>query len=264
MRGMRVKNTRRYFVIFTSFTVLFLIYLAIASFMPGLPEKTLLNSFNSSGAYVVSTEVYSWGKVDASGVDSLDKLKKLALEFSDDLGIARNEGFSSRSVKNDMIQEIELTGSIPVGENAKGWIVTVRSQLVDNGKNLKEGFISVDAVQDLSTEGLIQMRRDLDRVFSKHGIKPKVNTCITGSVDGSMDYRRMNDMSRLIFSGANARKVEGIRDRNLISVSAYTPFIWNYIKVKSNKINLSLAIRYNSVEDKTYVWLATPALTTEY
>jgi len=34
--------------------------------------------------------------------------------------------------------------------------------------------------------------------------------------------------------------------------------------VNGKKVNMNLAIRYNSYEDRTYIWLATPVITVEY
>lgn len=74
----------------------------------------------------------------------------------------------------------------------------------------------------------------------------------------------MNRISRLILDGAKAKKVNGMSEKNLISVSAYSPLIDNNIEIEGRKINMNLALRYNAFEDKTYIWLATPVITIEY
>jgi len=63
---------------------------------------------------------------------------------------------------------------------------------------------------------------------------------------------------------SNAKKVEGITEENLISISAYSPRVKSSILVNEKRVNINLAMRYNSYEDKTYIWLATPVITTEY
>lgn len=60
------------------------------------------------------------------------------------------------------------------------------------------------------------------------------------------------------------KKVEGMEDENIISVSAYSSKLKEYIKLGSEKINLNVAIRYSSFDDKTYIWVATPIIAIEY
>jgi hypothetical protein len=59
-------------------------------------------------------------------------------------------------------------------------------------------------------------------------------------------------------------EVEGIRDGSLISLSAYSPLLKDSIKVRGKRVNINLAARYSAFEDKTYIWLASPVITTEY
>ncbi|OZV13462.1 hypothetical protein CIW83_04260 [Tissierella sp. P1] len=51
---------------------------------------------------------------------------------------------------------------------------------------------------------------------------------------------------------------------SLVSYTAYTPLIESSIFSGEKKVNLNLAIRYNENEDKTYIWIGTPIITTGY
>lgn len=101
-------------------------------------------------------------------------------------------------------------------------------------------------------------------LFKESELKPEFNFCIVGNFNGQLDYLSLNDICLKLLEKANARSVEGIRDGNMISVSAYSPIIKESISANGRKVNLNLAIRYNSYEDKTYIWLATPVITREY
>jgi hypothetical protein len=111
---------------------------------------------------------------------------------------------------------------------------------------------------------LAQIESKVLAVLERSGIDARVNSCISGNFRGKLNDDELNLVCRKIFESVHASKVEGIRDIGLISVSAYTPDIGRSIVVNGNRINLNLAIRYNSYEDKTYIWLATPVITTEY
>jgi len=258
---------KKYHIIFI-LSIIFLIVLAL-NFV-NIPlnfysaETTLLKSFNRSGAKVVSTEVYFWGSAESGKYNSFDELKELADNFAKELGITGSSKFTQNIIQNDSLQEIQLSGVLPGRVSGNERLVSINVQLSGKHGSTNENHISVDVMEDLSSTGMSDTRRKIEAVFKKYGITPRINSCITGSFEGKLTYDNMNNICRLIFKEADAVKVEDIRDENLISVSAYSPAIGQYIRVKENRVNLSLAIRYNSYEDKTYLWLATPVITTEY
>lgn len=254
-----MKRSHSMFIILILFLILFSIYFVKIQFQLNSPETTLLKSFSSSGAKIVSAEIYFWGRIDNEKYDSLDELKKLAVDFSKELGVDESNMLSSKSVNNDLIQEVEINGTI-----GKNRLVNISAHSGKSKSALNERFISVSIIEDLSSTGLEEARKEVLAVFKKYKIKPKINSCITGHFDGRLNYTQMNDICKRIFKEAGARKVEGMRDGNFISISAYSPVIGNFIRVEENKVNLNLALRYNSYEDKTYIWLATPVITTEY
>jgi len=254
-----VKRAYIIFTILILFVILFSTYFIKIHSQINSPEITLIKSFNSSGAKPVSTEIYFWGKLGDKKFNNLDALKKFIFEFAKELGIEDRNMISSDTVSNDLVHEIEIRGT-----GGKNRMINISAQVGRGKENSEEKFLSVSVVQDLSNEGLEEIREKVLTVFKKFNIKPKINSCITGNFDGKLDYAQMNDVCRRIFKEAGARKVEGIRNGNFISISAYSPAIGNFIRVEENKVNLNLAMRYNSYENKTYIWLATPVIATEY
>jgi len=225
---------------------------------PELPETTLHRSFNYSGAKVVSSEIYFWGKLN-DGFNTFEMLKLLATDIAKDLGIVDSDGTQNKYVSNGMVEEVEIYGT-----SADNKIINLRIQSSKEPDGKSEKYISVSIVQDLSNNGLEKIRAGAMEILEKYKINPKVNSCITGNFDGKLDNNQLNEICKNIFRGAGAKKVEGIRDKNLVSVSAYSPVIQDSIQVNGKNVNLNLAIRYNSFEDKTYIWLATPVIATEY
>ena len=50
----------------------------------------------------------------------------------------------------------------------------------------------------------------------------------------------------------------------ITSYTVFTPYIDNYIFFFRKRVNLNLAIRYNEYENRTYIWIGTPIITTGY
>lgn len=74
----------------------------------------------------------------------------------------------------------------------------------------------------------------------------------------------MNEIANHLLKKAAARDVKTLREGGLISMTAYSPLLEGGIEFGRARVNLNLGIRYNSYEDRTYLWLATPVITTEY
>ncbi len=223
-----------------------------------IPETTLQRSFDASGAKIVSSEIYFWSRLNNTNI-GLDNLKKLTSDLLANLGISSSNLLSKSYNKNDLIQKVELRG---ITDREK--IADIKIQLGKDKSESKESYISVSVSEDLSNTGLVEIRNAVVKVFTDNNLVPKINSCMTGYYNGKLEQNQLEDISRKVLGEVKAVNVEGIRENNLISVSAYSPLIKESVKVKGSKINLNLAIRYNSNENKTYIWLATPLIITEY
>jgi hypothetical protein len=221
------------------------------------PENTLLKSFQNSEARFVNSELYLHGKLSGK-TDTLEEIKQLVGDVEKHLGVVRNNSYSVTTKENDNLKKIELNGT-----TAGGMLVNASIQLDAVRNQAAEDYFSVSASSD-SLAGVENTRQALLEVCTKYRLQPKVISCLTGTWEGRVDNAKLNEICRSIFRETGAMKVEGVRDHNLISVSAYSPAIRDSIQVNGNRINLNLAIRYNAYENKTYLWLATPVISTEY
>lgn len=251
-----MKKARYVFLIPAIFALVFSLYCLKVFTKTESTESTLFKSFNYSGAKAVSSEIYLWGRLDEKRGGT--KPEQVALNFSGGLGLINNGTFSKRIIENDLFQKVEIHGTTRDNILAD---VTVR---YDKPENTGERTVSANLSGDMPNAGLEAAREKALKVFKKYSVNPKVNSCITGYFNGKLDNNRLNEVSKYVLKGVEARKVEGMRDDNLISVSAYTPILGDYIRVNGKRVNLNLAIRYSSYEDKTYIWLASPVITTEY
>lgn len=242
--------------IITLSCLLFFILLQVKTLSSISPsEDTLQKSFNKSGAKVVKSEIYLWDRL-GSGKDVKSLFSSFTDEIISKLNVTKDRDFKKTTFENDSIYKVDAEGV-----TSGGRIITICCSMQ---KGADERQLNIKITQDLSNEGLVETRQKAAKVFNDFGMNPKVNTCITGTFEGNMNYSDLNRVLGSVFKTADARKVEGIEDGKLLSVSAYSPVIDGFIKVNDKKINMNAAIRYNSFENKTYIWLATPVITTEY
>jgi hypothetical protein len=251
---------RKFFIIIPLFFICSTVLLMKIQTVYDPPEKTLMEAFDNSGAKAVNSEISLRGRVDSNKYSSPNNLKRLVLDISKALGAIDAET-ACKSVENDDVSGIELDAA--AGNNRSISISAMNSK--QNGDtDIKESYITVSIVDYSERPELEKIRNEGLDILGRYGIKPKVNSCITGNYPGKFDDSRLNDICTNIFKVAEASKVEGIRDNNLISVSAFTPIIGESVRVNGKRVNMNFAVRYNSYENKTYIWLATPVITTEY
>lgn len=237
--------------------IIFSLYcLIIFSGTPISSQGELLSAaFDQSGAKVVRSEIYGWGNLSGP-YGGWKELEELALNICRDLGAAGDKRISTQQ---EPVQKIEVTGV--TSDDVQ---IAVNVQVSNTSGNPGERIISVGLKKDLSKEGLEEVRRRVADILGGYGIKPKVNSLITGSYEGKLDYAVLNEKLTHALNGIEAGEVDGVREDSLISLSAYTPHLRDYIKVNGRKMNVNFAARYNSFEDKTFIWFASPVIAIEY
>ncbi|MGI6777397.1 MAG: YwmB family TATA-box binding protein [Acetivibrionales bacterium] len=247
------------YILFILFVLSFIFYYIINRPELYSPEEMLLIAFNESGARPVNAEIYFWGRVDDKKYRNIDELESLAQLLSKELGINGGSNFSTEIVNNDLIQEVIVNGLMDQNR-----VISLNIQLNKVPDVNGERFVSATVIEDIDHINMERTRKEVMQALKKFNIDAKVSSCITGNFEGRMDKQQLNDICRNVFEEVGAKKIEDIKDGNLISVSAYSPSIPRFVEVNENRINLNIALRYNSYEDKTYIWLATPVITTEY
>lgn len=246
-------------VIITTFLVLIIsIFLIKMQAVSNPPEKVLLEAFNSSGATMVSSELYLRGRFGGIMTPDMDYCKSVSHDIIKCLG-ADGAELVYKAIDTETSGGVGMECRLGNGRSIQSSFITEK-----NGNGTGESYVSISMLNTSAIYDMAVARTALEKVLNAYGIRPEVNSCITGCFKGKTGYSELNASCIRIFDSAGARKVEGIREGSLISVSAFTRDIRDGVDVNGGRVNLNLAIRYNSYEDKTYIWLATPVIITEY
>ncbi|RCX11235.1 TATA-box binding protein [Anaerobacterium chartisolvens] len=201
------------------------------------PKELILKAFDASGANMVGSEIYFWSKTgNMDTVKKSDTLKNIEYDLSNAL-----KGEYSSEPRKGVGIKITLKDDSNAESNIYGSIIsTIPHREVEKSGNI------------------------LDKIFKEYGIKANINTCISGEYEGRLSDEQMDSISSAVLREADAQRVEGMKDGNTLSISAYSPRIPGAIKSGNKKINLNVAMRYSPYMDKTCIWLATPVILKEY
>lgn len=95
-------------------------------------------------------------------------------------------------------------------------------------------------------------------------ISPKINACIQGNINDTLDNEQQFVLIKDILKILEASEIERLDTVLVKSVSAYSPKLQNSIWTSVNKMNLQVATHVNSQTKKTILTLGTPIITIEY
>ena len=104
----------------------------------------------------------------------------------------------------------------------------------------------------------------VESIFTEYDSFMEITSSIIGYIDGNACNDEIEKKAIRALRRLKGNTVETFKDVNLLSYTAYTPRIVENISIGEKKINLNLAIRYNDYEDKTFIWIGTPIITSGY
>lgn len=250
----QLKSTRFLIIIPLIFVLIALIIIRQLTVVS--PESTLLKAFADSGAKIVSSEITFTGSF-TNKLETAAELKKFYIGISEVLG--SNQPIKPESINNEDFEGIRLINS-----NGKHSNYTLQVLKSKKGSDVGRCYVTLYIVDNTAAPAISDTKSRVTGIFSEFGINTGINTCLTGKYPGRLENSVINEICSGIFKRTGAHKVDGIRENNLISVSAYSRSLKDSVVVEGKNVNLNFAARYNSYEDSTYIWLATPLITTEY
>lgn len=216
-------------------------------------EAALVKSFQFSGADVLQTKIDCTAKIDDEVWD-VDKLKTVALQTIEEL-IPQADISPTEINSSDLMTDVKISGS---DKNNEFVYVDLYSQTANNAPGT---YITVSVVKEREFRNIAELKTRIDRALKTFNPTPQIDICIVGTYDGKLDEANLERLKHNMLEPVKAKKVNSKNDENVIAVTAYSPIIKG-MPVKSDcsahASNISITIRYNSLENKTYIQLTVP------
>lgn len=225
-------------------------------------ESIIVGAFDSCGAAVVETNINAYAASTDGFLDSTE-VERMVQIIADKMGMSIQQ---SELVENysDDFNQLSVIGKDAYGHNIVIIVHSMDFTGIDDGMEEYETNIVVDVTLDGDLENLSQMEDRVREAIEQHMEDVRITWCIIGNYEENIPADRMEAIVYSIFQSVGAKEVERTVYDGLISISAYTPRIKEFVQVGDNRINLNVAMRYNSYENKTYIWLGSPVISVEY
>ncbi len=222
----------------------------------------LVKAFGCSGAAIVETNINAYASATDVFLDE-DELVEMVKSLAEGMGL---EFEQAEKVENFSKDYNQLS---VIGKNEKGYSVVIIVHSMDftgieDGPGGFESNIVVDVALGGDMEELPYTERKVIDLVEGYMEGARTNCCIVGSYAERVPRDIIEAIIGSILKSAGASEVERAVYEGFVSISAYTPDIGRYVEMGENRVNLNVAMRYNSFEGRTYIWLGSPVISLEY
>jgi hypothetical protein len=218
-------------------------------------EDSLIQSIKSTKAQVMESTISAWSKINNNFMTE----QQVDAEMNSIIGIINPEKSTVNIVKenNEEINKQTLYASL----GGKFYNIAIETIKTEKGG---ETYVIMDVSIDNSYSELIAERQKLEKYFEVKKIKPKISSCIIGIYDGKLTERDMRSKIADAMTSVKAKEVEGLSSEEINSISAFSGNINSFVLSNNKKVNMQIAMRYSSYDDKTYIWIGSPLIHVEY
>lgn len=96
------------------------------------------------------------------------------------------------------------------------------------------------------------------------GSKCHPSMVISGYINRNVSPRQRDILIKSVFRTLGVQNMETLAAGPLVSVTGYTPSVRNVLTVSEKSVNINMALRYSTIDNKTMVYVGSPVITSEY
>ncbi|MDR5659708.1 YwmB family TATA-box binding protein [Serpentinicella sp. ANB-PHB4] len=243
-------------------------------------EEILLKVFDKSEADILETNVHLSLNLENHFFE-LKELKEIKQELITDFNlegeielihnkesydpqiIYEHEDFSLNTFYVTEISETDLNQITGTFIHRNGDVTAFILHSTKYGDQ-KQSYIILDTTKSKSYDNMISDLEKSKNVLKKYGNDIDITTSLVGTFPGRLSQEETTNKIDKLIGFAKGKTVEKVTDNIYTSVTAYTPYLGEVIQYGKNTVNFNIAMRYSGYEDQTYLWVATPLITTSY
>lgn len=239
------------------FIVLCMLSFVLTGYVKALQPDPLAAAMAASGFSLSEYSVHGWSKVNSQGQrQSPEELMKAVLA---ELG-QESEGCTIDRHSTDSQQVVTATFK----EGRQQWRVV--AEQISRGSPKAQGLYLVLQVEgEPEQAGAYQVQKQrLEKIIGHFGVLPRINTCLTGYLDGKLMSGECELALEKAFKGAGGMIVDKLNKGDFLSYTGFSPSICEFVQIGDTRMNLNVAMRYSQYDQRTYLLIGSPVITKEY
>lgn len=219
-------------------------------------EAILVKAFNTTGAKFHRLTINDWRRVtipsgqknDITFFDSqvkkifpVDRLPLYKIEKSNKLNTIEAQGI----LQHGVLARITLSFVSPPANTTK-----------------HEGYL----ITSFTSQNSIKPAYYINRFFTgmMENQQSHKSVIISGFIDSKLESWQTNNIIGKAAEVLSIQNMDVSQEGQLVSITGYSSHIQSILTVEKKSVNINMALRYNSVENRTMVYIGTPLITSEY
>jgi hypothetical protein len=222
-------------------------------------DNVLMTAFDASDGQLEGTNISIWSQIK-DGDYTLEEMEEISLECASildlekdaEIDITEDGDYNKIMVTNQKDEDIYIT---IVMENFKKEGLSI------------ESYLLIDLYLSNHYKDICQVEEIILDYFTKQGFEYQYAMTIYGTFSNKLNTDIMREVIGKTFESIEGQIIEGMEETEygqMVSLTGYSPKLENNIQLAGDQINLNAAMRYSEHDDKTYIWIGTPLIATEY
>jgi hypothetical protein len=211
----------------------------------------LYKVMSETGANLEESSVHGWSRLPP-GTWTADTLKNTISQ-----GIAsRGERPESYQFDSNSTEEHYSVRAVRVSGNHRETIAAVAR------KDESAAFMTVTIAG--STDQISSWEQQTAKILHSSGGIPSISSCLVGWINGKLDNGEWTDILSHSFALLDATHIDEMDDTRVSSVIGYSSRLPGDLLIDGVRVNINMASRYSSADNRTYITLGTPIIAREY
>lgn len=237
--------------------VLILLFMAMLMTLAGATEKSLsgellIRSMKATGANLQEGSVHGWTRLSMPGC-SVSQLEQLIRQALETLGESPDAWRTESAIMPEQV-------TVHARSNAQSRSMAITARM----HNPSEPEVYMTVSMAGAAEDLADWRRQTEKILHQAGGMPRISTCLVGWIDGKLNNGEWSNILLQSFAVLDATVIDTLSDSHIQSVTGYSPRLPARLAVGAVKMNVNIASRYSSYDNRTYITLGSPVIAREY
>lgn len=220
----------------------------------------LEKAFQVTNAHATGFVIHDFSTVNHSYLPSATT-QRLAIDVASRLGLTDLRGKAQIKEGEHLF---ELSGKWPQME-----VLVVVSSLNHTAMGhldlQNDTTVVIRAVSNTDSLKSLPLRMNsIVNALSESHITPQIDAYIHGTLPSELTQTQTAKVVAHALTSVDAHRVEALQTKDITSVSAYSPEDSLYIVTRQNKMNLQVALHYDSNQRNTNVYVGVPFITDNY
>ncbi|ATW25975.1 YwmB family TATA-box binding protein [Candidatus Formimonas warabiya] len=219
-------------------------------------DQPMQAAFESSKSVFSEVKLQGWAKVDEKfcSAPELDHYGGLVENI-----LGAPASLTRERIADEGFHSLQLKGKLSQGQS-----VEIIFQSLQDKKKDDKTYLIINMVDTRGPESLDWSKEKMVAAFREFQKEPELNQLMVGFKPGKLTKSAYRTLINEIFSSIGGKISGGVEEENYISKTGYVPNIHDKLKVGSNDVNMQVAMSYNELENKTYIYIGSPLVFYDY